>query len=130
GLRVALVAQEDRDVDLVVPVALHRGDLVAHQERAAEEGERQGDGDDDREGHRQIAAETDADLRQYELGTHGGSFRPYEWTRSRVISAGSRRRRGPGRGRGGPSPARSRACASGPRCSGRASPSPRWCPSG
>ena len=31
-----LGAQEDRDLDLVVPVVLHDVDLVAHEERAAE----------------------------------------------------------------------------------------------
>jgi len=104
-LGVALVAEEDRDVDLVVPVALHGADLVAHQERTAEQGERQGDGDDDGERHRQVATETDTDLGEYELGAHGVFFRPFRGL-FEAVSAGSRRRRVPGRGRGGPSPAR------------------------
>ncbi|GAA3060956.1 hypothetical protein GCM10020000_50090 [Streptomyces olivoverticillatus] len=69
--RVDLAAEEDRDVDLVVPVALHRADLLAHEQGPSEQGERQRHRDDHREGHREIAAETDADLRQDELGAHG-----------------------------------------------------------
>ncbi len=71
GAHVVLSAEEDRDVDLVVPVALHRADLLTHEQRPAEEGERESDRDDHRESHRQISAETHADLRQDELGAHG-----------------------------------------------------------
>ncbi len=102
GLGIALVAEEDRDVDLVVPVALHGADLVAHQQRTAEQSQGQSDRDDDREGHREIAAKTDTDLRDYELGAHGVSLS----LSFLVVSAGSRRHRVPGPGRGGPSPAR------------------------
>ena len=42
GLRVVLVAEEDRDVDLVVPVVLHRADLLAHQQRRRRTGRARG----------------------------------------------------------------------------------------
>ncbi len=91
---VELVAHEDRDLDLVVPVVLHRARLGAHQQTGAQEAHRDRDRDDDREGHRQVPAQPGADLGQDVLETHR-SLRRSSVRRS--PSGCSRRRRGTGR---------------------------------
>ena len=62
GGLAALAAQEDRDLDLVVPVVLHDVDLPADQQAGAEQRQAERHRHDDGDGHRQVAAQADADL--------------------------------------------------------------------
>ena len=76
--RLALVAagvlgaQEDRDLDLVVPAALHQVDLLAGQQAGAEQRQRHPHGHDHGQGHGQVLAQPGAGLGQDVAETHAG----------------------------------------------------------
>src|SRR5690606_31933498 len=68
--RRALRAQEDRHLDLVVPVVLELADLGLQEHGRADEGQRHERHEDDRDGHRDVAAQALAELREDELEAH------------------------------------------------------------
>jgi hypothetical protein len=69
-LRSALGAHVDRDLDPVVPVALHRVGLALGQHAQTEEEDRHHGDEDDRDGHREVAAQTGPDLAENETQAH------------------------------------------------------------
>jgi hypothetical protein len=65
-----LGAEEDRDLDLVVPVPLHQVDLLTGEQGTAEQRQRHPDGDDDRDRHRQVPLQADAEVGQDVVQAH------------------------------------------------------------
>src|SRR6478735_2779552 len=65
-----LGTEQDRHLDAVVPVVLHRVDLPLAHEAETEEVHRDHRDDDDRDGHREVAPEAVADLTEEELESH------------------------------------------------------------
>src|SRR5450631_1475702 len=64
-------AQEDRDLDPVVPVVLHRVDLPLSQDPQPEKQHRHHGDERDRDRHRQVPAQGYPDLTEDELQAHG-----------------------------------------------------------
>src|SRR5690606_10029148 len=71
GHRRTRATQEDRHLDPVVPVVLHRVDLRTNEQTRAEEGQRHRHGDDDGERHREVAPQTLEGLAEDESEFHG-----------------------------------------------------------
>jgi hypothetical protein len=65
-----LGAQEDRNLDLVVPTPLHQVDLLAGEQACAEQRQRHPHGHDDRQGHGQVLPQPRAGLGQDVTETH------------------------------------------------------------
>ena len=64
-------AQVHGDLDLVVPVVLHRADLLVQQERAAAEEAGHEHGEDDRDREPEVAAEPVPDFGEDHFDAHG-----------------------------------------------------------
>ena len=62
--RDAVNTQEDRDLDLVIPLALEQVDLLGGQQGRPEQGQGNPHRDDDGQGHRRIAAQPGPRLSQ------------------------------------------------------------------
>ena len=93
-------AEVDGDLGAVVPVALHLADLDLQQDRGAEEGQRDEGDEHDRDDHREVAAESLADLAQDESEPH--ARRPGSLSGGGVDGVVHRDVAAPGRGaRGG-----------------------------
>ena len=70
GRRRTVTAEEDGDLDFVVPVALHLVDLQLQHAGGADEGQGHERHQDDRDHHGQVAAQAAADLGEDELEPH------------------------------------------------------------
>ena len=65
-----VLGEVDADFDLVVPVVLHHADLAAEQDADPEQGQRDADGQDDGDGHRQVATQACPRLFEDRCGVH------------------------------------------------------------
>src|SRR5690606_15857705 len=84
-------AEEDRDLDLVVPVALESVDLPLGEQTAAQEEQRHHRDEHHRHKHGGVAAQPVADLAEQEAQPHTSpsstaSYSPSAWSRTRTPS--------------------------------------------